>query len=53
MVKFEQQLDHQTEYTFFNINEKHSIHATFTRELHTIEAVEGIGGTIEPKGLIQ
>jgi hypothetical protein len=48
----EQQLNHQTEYTFFNINENHSIHATFTRELHTIEAVEGIGGTIEPKGLI-
>jgi VCBS repeat-containing protein len=39
-------------YTFLNINDNHTIHVTFHRQLHTIQSQKGIGGSIEPEGLI-
>ncbi|MBF0452685.1 MAG: carboxypeptidase regulatory-like domain-containing protein, partial [Candidatus Magnetomorum sp.] len=39
-------------YTFLNVNGNHSIHVTFQRQLHSIQAIKGIGGRIEPEGLV-
>jgi hypothetical protein len=45
-------VDTDTIYTFINVNNNHSIHATFQRQIYSIEAIKGTGGRIEPEGIV-
>ncbi|KPA15382.1 outer membrane adhesin-like protein, partial [Candidatus Magnetomorum sp. HK-1] len=47
-----QEVDKNTVYTFLNVKDNHSIHASFARQIHAIEAIKGTGGTIEPEGIV-
>jgi hypothetical protein len=41
-----------TSYTFFNIQENHTINATFTADIYTITATADVNGSISPAGAI-
>ena len=40
-------------YTFENVKENHTIHATFAIDTYTIEATAGSGGSIDPSGNVE
>ena len=39
-------------YSFIKVKANHEIHANFVRKVHTIRAIKGVGGTIEPEGIV-
>ncbi|MDI6767479.1 MAG: T9SS type A sorting domain-containing protein [Bacteroidota bacterium] len=45
-------VDSTTSYTYYNVIEDHSIHATFAINHYTITAIAGPNGTIDPSGLV-
>jgi hypothetical protein len=46
-------VDSTTSYTFRNVTENHTIHATFILKTYPITATAGTGGTITPSGTVQ
>jgi hypothetical protein len=45
-------VDSTTSYTFYNIEESHTIHAKFATRIFAITATAGTGGTINPSGVV-